>query len=161
MGDLLSKDMLADLVINIINIVVLFIVTKKLLYKPVKKYLEDRKAKVASGFEEAEKMKAEALAQKAEYDAVIADADAKVKASLAESQAKAKEEAEKILAAAKAEAEGLLKESREEAEAERKQLLKAEKEDIVGAALDISGRILCREVTDADNRAIIDSFFGA
>lgn len=161
MGDLLSKDMLADLVINIINIVVLFIVTKKLLYKPVKKYLEDRKAKVASGFEEAEKMKAEALAQKAEYDAVIADADAQVKASLAESQAKAKEEAEKILAAAKAEAEGLLKESREEAEAERKQLLKAEKEDIVGAALDISGRILCREVTDADNRAIIDSFFGA
>lgn len=161
MGDLLSKDMLADLVINIINIVVLFIVTKKLLYKPVKKYLEDRKAKVASGFEEAEKMKAEALAQKAEYDAVIADADAQVKASLAGSQAKAKEEAEKILAAAKAEAEGLLKESREEAEAERKQLLKAEKEDIVGAALDISGRILCREVTDADNRAIIDSFFGA
>lgn len=161
MGDLLSKDMLADLVINIINIVVLFIVTKKLLYKPVKKYLEDRKAKVASGFEEAEKMKAEALAQKAEYDAVIADADAQVKASLSASQAKAKEEAEKILAAAKAEAEGLLKESREEAEAERKQLLKAEKEDIVGAALDISGRILCREVTDADNRAIIDSFFGA
>lgn len=161
MGDLLSKDMLGDLLINIINIVILFIVTKKLLYKPVKKYLEDRKAKVASGFADAEKMKADALAQKAEYDAVIADADAEVKRALADSQVKAREEAEKILAAARAEADTLLKDSRATAEAERKQLLKAEKEDIVDAALDISGRILCREVKDADNRAIIDSFFGA
>ncbi len=160
MGELLSKDMLADLIINIINIVILFIVTKKLLYKPVKKYLDARKAKVAASFAEAEKIKADALAQKAEYDAVIADADAKVKAALDAAQAKAREEAEKIIASAKAEADGLLKDSRETAEAERRLLLKAEKSDIVDAAIDISGRILCREVTDADNRAIIDSFFG-
>lgn len=161
MGELLSKDMLADLAINIINIIILFIVTKKLLYKPVKKYLDERKAKVAAGFEEAEKIRAEALAQKAEYDAVIADANAKVEESLAEAQSKAREEAERIVSAAKAEADGLLKDSRAEAEAERKLLLKAEKSDIVDAALDISGRILCREVTDKDNRAIIDGFFGA
>lgn len=161
MGDLLSKDMLVDLLINIINIVILFIVTKRLLYKPVKKYLDERKAKVAAGFEEAEKMKAEALAEKAQYDAVIADADAQAQKALADAQAKAREEAQRILADAKNASENYLRESREKAEAERKQLLKAEKEDIVGAALDISGRILCREVKDADNRAIIDSFFGA
>lgn len=160
MGELLSKDMLADLIINIINIVVLFIVTKKLLYKPVKKYLDARKAKVAAGFEEAERIKAAALAEKAEYDAVIADADSKARQALAEAQKKAREQAEKLLSEARAEADGLLNDSRKQAEAERRQLLKAEKSDIVEAALDISGRILCREVTDADNRAIIDGFFG-
>ena len=43
MAELLSKDMLADLAINIVNILVLFFVTRALLYKPVKKYLAARK----------------------------------------------------------------------------------------------------------------------
>ena len=37
MAELLSKDMLADLIINIANILILFFVTRKLLYKPVNK----------------------------------------------------------------------------------------------------------------------------
>ena len=43
MNGLISSEMLADLVINIINIVILFLVTKKLLYKPVKQFLDANK----------------------------------------------------------------------------------------------------------------------
>ena len=56
MGDLLSKEMLGDLIINIINIAILFFATKALLYKPVKKALDSRRAAQAKLLEEAEQL---------------------------------------------------------------------------------------------------------
>ena len=74
MAELLSKDMLADLAINIVNILVLFFVTRALLYKPVKKYLAARKEKAAAAAEEARAAKEQADAEKAKYEALLADA---------------------------------------------------------------------------------------
>ena len=70
MAELLSKDMLADLIINIVNILILFFVTKKLLYKPVKKYLAQRKERTTAAEKEAQTAKVNADAERAKYEAL-------------------------------------------------------------------------------------------
>ena len=42
----MSKDLIADLLINIVSIIVLYLVVKKLAYNPVKKFLDARTEKV-------------------------------------------------------------------------------------------------------------------
>ena len=160
MAELLSKDMLADLIINIINILILFFVSKALLYKPVKKYLDQRRENQAKAMEEAERGKAEAEAAKQKYVGLMADTAAIRTGAMREATEKANAKAEQIIAAANAEAEEILKNSRAAARRESDKLIADSKEQLGALAVELSGKILAREVTDADNIRIINSFFG-
>lgn len=159
MGDLLSKEMLADLLINIVNILVLFFVTKKLLYKPVKKYLDARKEKVAAAFAEAEAMKAEAAQAKESCDKIVAEADAEKDRLLREAQTEASAKADKLLKDAASQADGIIEEAREQARHAHDKAIGDSKNEIADIALQISEKIMGRSVTDEDNKKIIDSFF--
>lgn len=159
MNGLISSEMLADLVINIINIVILFLVTKKLLYKPVKQYLDTRKEKIAAQFDEAELSKKEADEAKAEYCELIENAQALFDRTVDEAKAEAKKSAERIVSDAKQQAGKIMEEAKLSAEAEHQKMLENAKSDIADVALQISNKIIQREITDADNRRIIDSFF--
>ena len=161
MADLLSKEMLADLIINIINILILFFVAKALLYKPVKKYLDARKQAQADALQAAENERAEARKKKEKYDALMADSAALRTNTMREAKQQADAEAQKILAAAQQEADALREANRLAAEQEKAKMLSDAKEQLGVLAVEISEKIIGREVTDADNRAIIDSFFGA
>lgn len=160
MADLLSKDMIADLILNIINILVLFFVTRALLYKPVKKFLNARAEKLEAAQKEAAEAKAQAQTSKAKYDAVLSDAEKVRTEAVEKAEAEAKAAAERILAEAKAQAADTVETGRKKAESERKKILDGAKEDIVDAALDATEKLLGRVVADEDNRRIIDGFFG-
>lgn len=160
MADLLSKDMIADLILNIINILVLFFVTKALLYKPVKKFLNARAERLEEARKNADDAKAEADKSKEKYDALLSDAE-KVKAeAVARAEAEAKAAAEKILAQAKQEAAVAVEKGNKKAAAEREKMLADAKSDIIDATLEATEKLLGRVVTDEDNRRIIESYFG-
>ena len=161
MGDLLSKEMLWDLIINIINILILFFLTKTLLYKPVKKVLEQRKAAQTKLLEEAEELKAQATENKEKYDVLMADTAAIRISAMQEAQTQAQEKAEEILSAARAEAAEITQSTRAKAEQERAKLLEDSRDQLGAIAVELSGKILSREVTDEDNRRIIERFFDA
>lgn len=160
MGDLISAEMLADLLINIINIVILFLVTKKLVYKPVKKMLEQRKQKAVAMQTEAQNQMDEAGKIKSQYEEKLRDFDEKTSDMKKQMQQQSVEEAEKIIGDAKHKAEDIVSDARSKAEEEKEKMLSSAKNDIVDAAIDISGRIIGRNISDEDNKKIIDSFFG-
>ena len=160
MGELLSKEMLADLIINVINILILFFVAKALLYKPVKKYLNARREREAQTLREAEELKSEADARQKQFAALTSDAAAIKAKAIQNAQKKAERKAEEIVAAANTEAENILQSSRAAAEREREKMLSDAQEQLGALAVELSGKILGREVTDEDNRRIIESFFG-
>ena len=62
---LVSKEMIADLIINIINILVLFFLTKALLYKPVKKFLNARRERMEAERQAAAQAQSDADRRKA------------------------------------------------------------------------------------------------
>ena len=159
MADLLSKDMLADLVINIINILILFFVTKKLLYKPVQNYLAPRREKAAAAMKQAEDAKADADAEKAKYEALLADAETEKARVLEKAAEEARQNAEFVTEKAKRSAEAILAGANADAQAIRDKAAMESKDAITDIALEISGKLMGRAVTDADNRRIVDSFF--
>ena len=67
MDGLVISDAVKDLIINIIDIVILFVIVRALAYKPVKKFLDARKARIAKELEDAASAKSEAEAEAAKY----------------------------------------------------------------------------------------------
>lgn len=65
------SDAVKDLIINIINIIVLFVIVKSLAYKPVKNFLDARKARIDESLKNAENKNAEADALKAQYEEAL------------------------------------------------------------------------------------------
>ncbi len=159
MNGLISAEMLADLIINIINIVILFLVTKKLLYKPVKKFLDTRKEKIASQFEEVKLREKEAADAKEEYCELIGNAQVLYERTVNEAKAEARKSAEKIVSEANQQAKKIVDDAKLSAAEEHQKMIENARSDIAEVALQISNKIIQREVTDADNRRIIDSFF--
>ncbi len=159
MNGLISAEMLADLVINIINIVILFLVTKKLLYKPVKKYLDTRKEKIAAQLEQAQLRETEASQAKEEYCTLVEQAEALFNKTVIEAKDEARKSAEQIVLDAKQQAKDIIDEAKLSSAKEHQKMIENARNDIAEVALQISNKIMQREVTDADNRRIIDSFF--
>lgn len=159
MAELLSKEMLADLVINIANIVILFLVTKALVYKPVKKYLTERREKLAAEKEKTAALLAEAEEKQAKYDALLMDADAEKARLLAEAEQEAKARADGIVAAANADAEKTAAEAKTAAAEAKRQALEEAKGEIAELAVALSGKIMGRAATDRDDLRAAEAFF--
>lgn len=160
MADLISKDMLADLIINIINILILFFVTKKLMYKPVKKFLDKRKETQAAALSEAQEMKAKAGSDAEKYAELLKDAESIKANAVKDAEKEAALKAQNIISQAEKQAESIKKESLQKAEKEKEKMLADAKNQLGEMAVELSEKIIGREVSDADNRRIIDSFFG-
>ncbi len=159
MGELLSKDMIADLVINLINIVILFLVTKALVYKPVKKFLEARRQRLEDEAARAQAGQAEAAAAREQYEALLAGAEEMRRKSVAEAQNAARAESERILAGAREQAEQVKREAAAAAELTRADAVQEAKKDIVEMAVTLSEKILGRAVTEADTLRAAEQFF--
>lgn len=150
-----------DIVIHIINIIVLFVILRALLYKPVYKFMQARAERIQAALDAAEQDKQAAEALKQQYDDALQSAQAEADKQAAQIIQKANGEASDMVTAAQHEAEQLAAEAAKKAEESRKKALAAAKEDVKDLSLAMAEKILAREVTEADNRKIIDTFFAA
>jgi F-type H+-transporting ATPase subunit b len=71
----MSKDLIADLLINIVSIIVLYLVVKKLAYNPVKKFLVARTERIEAEKAEVSKTLSEATEMKEKYDELLKDCE--------------------------------------------------------------------------------------
>jgi len=79
------------------DLVILYFILKRLLFKPVWEFMENRKNSIAESMEKAEKGKAEALELKNKYESELNEAYAKAQKILKEAEEKAKQEYERII----------------------------------------------------------------
>lgn len=159
MEGLVISDAIKDLIINIINIILLFVIVRALAYKPVKKFLDDRRERIAAEKREAEEQKAKAEEMYSQYEQLLAEnknSRAEIM-SIAERDAKAS--AAEIIENAKKTAREITDKARAETAKERETAVASLKKDVTGMAFDISERLLSREITDKDNQRIADDFF--
>lgn len=149
----------SDILIHIINIIVLFILLRVILIKPVSKFLSARAERVAADLKDAETKKAEALELKAQYDKHMETFDAEGREIIRASQLKASDEASVIIRDARAQAENIMAEARVKIESERVKAVAQARTEVALLATEIAARILKREVTTVDNRTVAEEFF--
>ena len=150
---------LIDFIEHALNLLILFVLLRTFLYKPVSRFMAEREAKFAREREQIDTSRNEANVLKAKYETSMKNARLDAE-HLAEERRKAAErEADDLRKKAKQDAQGILSDAMNQAVAEREGMLNDLKAQTAELAVDIAGKILEREVTQEDHQRIIDSFF--
>jgi F-type H+-transporting ATPase subunit b len=145
--------------IHILNVIVLFVVLRLLLYKPVLKYMKKRENTFANKIDELDNREKELIRQKEQYDNMMADAENQAAAIITKSNEMARDHAKEIIDNAKEHSREMVLRAKKEIEAEKVQTRADLKVEITDMAVKIAEKVLEREVSVEDNRKIIDEFF--
>lgn len=107
------------MVIVFVNLLVLVLLFRSFLYKPVQKMLEDRKNAASREMDEAKALQTESQKKLAEADTVISDAREQVKKINSETIVSAESMKDEIINKAREEAKSIIKSAEDEAKGER------------------------------------------
>ncbi len=145
-------------VISLCNLLIIFLVVKKFLFKPVKKVLDSRREKIENDYAEAKKAVDEANAARKEYEQKLESAHDTADSIIKDATGNANRRADDIVAEAKEKAAVIIKRAEEDAELEMKKAEGAIRHEIADVSVKISEKLLEREINDADHKELIDSF---
>ncbi len=146
---------------QIVLFVILFLVLRGYLYAPITKVLEERKAKIAKGLEDARQAAIARDNADAEAKKVLDDARAEAAKMRQEASGQADEQANVILAKANEDAKAIVASAAGEAEAERNRILADMRSQVAAIAVAAANKIVGDSLDEARQRALIDDFFAA
>lgn len=147
-----------QIVISLANLLIIFLILKKLLWKPVTKVMEDRQAQIDERYAAVDEAEAQAEADKKSWAEKLATADDEAATILADADETARRHGERIIADAKEKADGILRAAETEAELERQKATAALREEIADISTELAEKVLEREINPDDHRAMIASF---
>ena len=148
-----------DVIISLINITVLFLLLRMILWKHVIRFLSERTNRVRNEMDDAEKHRLEAEALRAQYDEKLGNIEERGRDLMRESQLKAKDEADSIIKEAKDKTRDMIREAEDRIAEEKAQALEEAHLEVTQLATDMAARILEREVSESDNIKAVDEFF--
>lgn len=141
-----------------INLIILYIVLRKVLFVPIMAFMEKRTKSIEDSIADAEKQKAEAIEMRNTYEAQLKTAKAEGVRIVDAAVAKATREQESIVAEAQRQAEELLAKAREEIELEREQMLKGVRSEVASLALAAASKVLEANMDTESNRLLVGKF---
>ena len=142
----------------LLNTLTIFFVASKFLFKPVMKIIADRQAEIDGMYESAGKAKAEAKALEEEYKQKLSAAQETSERRVKEAMARGVSREEEIIRQANAEADAIREKAAADIAQEKKKAINDAKDEISGLAMAIAGKVVGRELTDADQSALVDRF---
>ena len=155
--DLISVN-IPHIIITILNLLILFLVVKKFLFKPVQRILAERQAQVDKIYADAEEVKTQAEQEKAAYDEKLQTAEAEADAILRTAAEIAERNSDVVLAEATEKAGAMLQKAEDDIVRERKKAANDIKNEISDLSVSIAGKVIGREINADDHRALIDGF---
>ena len=143
---------------QICNLMIQLVIFKKFLLKPIKQVIADRKAKADSEIADAQKLRTEAEAMKAEYEQNLQNARTEANQIVATAQKTATARSEEIVGEARAQAAALKQKAEADTAQERKKAVNEVKDEIGGIAMEIASKVVEREISEKDHKDLIDEF---
>ena len=143
---------------QVCNLMIQLVIFKKLLLNPVKKVIAERKAKADSQIADAQKLRTEAEAMKAEYEQNLQNARTEANQIVAAAQKTATARSEELLGEARAQAAALKQKAEADIAQERKKAVNEVKDEIGGIAMEIASKVVEREISEKDHKDLIDEF---
>ena len=141
-----------------INLLILYLFLKKLLFKPVKNMIDSRQKEIDDMYSDAENSKVAADEMKAEYEEKLSSANEESEAILKKAVRRAQLREEEILKEANDKAQRVLERANEQIELEKKQAINDVKNQVSGMAIDIAAAVIERDIDKSEHEAMIDDF---
>lgn len=145
-------------IFTLCNLLIVFFVMKKFLFKPVKKMIDERQKEIDDQYADAEKSRTDAAELKSQYETRLAEANAEKEAILKEAYRKAQLRDEEMLRQAQDKAAATLRRADEQIALEKKRAMNDIKDEVTVMAVDIASAVLARDVKAAEHSDLIDSF---
>lgn len=142
----------------LINMIIVFVVLKKFLFKPVMKIIDDRQKEIDDIYADAAKAKAEAQELQSTYTAKLSAANAESERILSAATRMAQQREEEILRDAQTQAARTLERAQEQIALEKKQAMHELKGQVSGIAVDIASKVLGQDVDGKKHQKLIDTF---
>lgn len=131
-----------NLLFTVINLIILYLLLRKFLIKPVTDIMEKREKQIADGLDHANTAQAEARKLKGEYEAALTGAREESMRIVEKAQNQAKVEYERIVQEAGDKAGGMLDSAKASIQLEREQTMKALQSEIAGLAMIAANKIV-------------------
>ena len=141
-----------------INLLILYFVLNKILFKPVTAFMENRAKTISDAIANADTSKAEAEELKKKYGEQLEYAKDEADKILDAARIRGAKEYDEMLVAAKKDAEGVLVRAREEIEREKMQMIKEVRGQIAGLALAAASKVIEANMDTETNRVLVDKF---
>ena len=147
-----------NLVWNIINLIVLYLLLKHFLLKPVMDVMNKRQAMIEQNISNARASEGQAETLKKQYEEKLAASSEEGRKLVEDARAQAGVQYDRILKEAQENAGRLMEDARKKAEADQERAMREAKAQIAGLVLAATARVVNQEVSAKTNQAIYDSF---
>lgn len=144
--------------ISLANLVILFLLIKRFLFKPVKKIMDIRHKEIGEEYEKAKKAEKEARKSREEWQKKINIATDEAELIVSEASENANKQREKIVNEAKEAARQIINRAEADAALEYEKATDNMKKQIVELSGVLTEKILEREINKKDHRNLIDYF---
>ena len=139
-----------NVLFTIINLLILFVLMRIFLYKPVQEEADRQFGEAAAKQSEAEELKTK-------YQAVLSDAENEKKKVVSEARKTADEEYQRIVADAHKTASQIKDDAEAEAISQKEQILKKAEKEIADMVVDAAAKVVASNSKDT-NAALYDTF---
>ncbi len=146
------------IVLQIINTLILFFVLKKILFKPVTKFLDERKNAIESKIDKTEEDLKAAADLKAEYEAKLTEARKESMTIMENATAQSEKKKSEIIAQAREEAERIRHKANEEIEVEKEQALIYLRDQLADLVTSAASIIIEKNLDSDSQEYLIDRF---
>jgi len=147
-----------NIIFNIINVLVLYLLMKKFLFVPVTAIMEKRTNIIKTSFKEAENKNNEALALKHEYELALENAEEKAVNIIKEAKQRALDEHDKQINSAKEEVTKMIENAKKSIELERIKAMQDAQSEIASISMIVASKLLQKNLNDSSNNKMINDF---
>jgi len=149
------------LIAQLLNFAILFFVLYKLGYKPIFKFLEDRREKIKSGIEMAEKAENQLNEAQEEKKAVIVEAKKEAADIMAKADKLAKESKDEMVKKAKEEIRLAVDQEKQRIKNEKTQTIKEIKDEIADLIILAAEKVMEEKIDAKKDKEIINKAINA
>lgn len=147
-----------NLVFTIINLLILYFIIAKFLFKPVKNILAQRQAEIDKQYADAKAAENQAMELKQQYELSVKRAETEQTEALNEARTKAGKEYDRIVAGAHAEAEQIVGNAKEAARQEQEKSIRQAKEQIADLVVEAASKVVASGQGSAADRELYNKF---
>lgn len=147
-----------ELIFQLINTFLVFVILKKLLFKPVLGIIEAREKDIRENLAQGEVAKTEGLSLKKEYEEKIISAKNEGQEIIKQATLRAEQKESEMIANAKNEAQNIREKANKDIEQERQKAMNEIKNDISDIALLAASKVIEKDIDKSKHKDLIDNF---
>lgn len=147
-----------SLVFTVINLLILFIAMKFVLFKPLKKMMAEREQAIQGQIDAADAIKAEAEEIKNRYELSLKEAQAESVQIMNDAKDRAQIQYDNIVEKARVDAADIIQKAAKAAESEKQQILSGVQDEIMGLTMAAVSKVVGSNVDEESNRKLLDDF---